>query len=46
MRTLGALHKVRHAILDQFDPSPLSHIVTHLGTPLKYVTHLETPSNF
>src|SRR6218665_1009869 len=23
-----------------FDPLPLSHIVTHLGTPLKYVTHL------
>src|SRR6218665_1713737 len=21
-------------------PFPLSHIVTHLGTPLKYVTHL------
>jgi len=27
-----------------FDPPPLSHFVTHLGTPLKYVTHLEPPN--
>src|SRR6218665_1625961 len=27
----------------KLDPLPLSHFVTHLGTPLKYVTHLETP---
>src|SRR6218665_1613036 len=39
--TLGAVHKVRHAILEKFCPLlPLSHIVTHLGTPLKYVAHL------
>ena|SRR6218665_208690 len=44
MMHLGAVHKVRHAILDQFDSLPLSHFVTHLGTlPLKYVTHLGAP---
>src|SRR6218665_71105 len=26
-----------------FDPLPLSHFVTHIGTPLKYVTHLGPP---
>ena len=36
---LRAVHKVRHTILDQFW-LPLSHFVTHLGTPIKYVTHL------
>ena len=40
----GAVHKVRHAIFDQFlPPLPLSNFVTHLETPLKYVTHLEPP---
>jgi len=41
---LGAVHKVRHAILVIFD-SPLSHFVTHPGTPKKYVTvtHLGPP---
>src|SRR6218665_1999963 len=41
---LGAVHKVRHAIFGQFlPPLPLSHFVTHPGTPRKYVTHLEPP---
>jgi len=42
---LGAVHKVglRHAILDHFDPLPLSHFVTQLGTPLKYVTLWKPP---
>ena len=25
------------------DPLPLAHFATHLGTPLKYVTHLGPP---
>src|SRR6218665_2516511 len=29
-----------------FDPLPLSHIVTHLGTPIKYVAHLGLPRIF
>src|SRR6218665_236760 len=30
--------------LTNFDtPSPLSHFVTHLGTPIKYVTSRNTP---
>src|SRR6218665_1357413 len=34
--TLGAVHKVRHAIFGHFlPPSPLSHFVTHPGTPVK-----------
>src|SRR6218665_1037289 len=32
---LRGLHKVRHAILVNFDPLPLSHFVTHPGTPPK-----------
>src|SRR6218665_4058027 len=32
---LRAVHKVRHTIFDQFLPPPLSHFVTHFGTPLK-----------
>src|SRR6218665_1944914 len=41
----GAVHKVRHAIFGQFLPlsSPLSHFVTHPGTPRKYITHLGPP---
>jgi len=30
---LGAVHKVRHAILANFYPPPPSHFVTHPGTP-------------
>src|SRR6218665_395637 len=41
----GVVHKVRHAILANFyPPSPLSHFVTHPGTPKKYVTHLRPPN--
>jgi len=40
---LGAVQKVSHAIFDQFWPPSLSHFDTHLGTPLKYVTHLGPP---
>src|SRR6218665_204569 len=34
-KTYGAVHKVRHAILANFYPLPLSHFVTHPGTPPK-----------
>src|SRR6218665_2059887 len=30
-------------IFCNFDPLPLSHFVTHLGTPRKYITHLGPP---
>src|SRR6218665_1737925 len=44
---MGAVHKVRHAIFGQFlAPLPLSHFVTHPGTPQKYVTHLEPSPDF
>jgi len=39
-RTIAAVYKVRHSIFGQFSPLPLSHFVTHSGTPQKYVTHL------
>src|SRR6218665_933496 len=43
----GAVHKVRHAIFGQFlPPLPLSHFVTHPGTPPKYATHLGPPPLF
>ena len=43
----GAVHKVRHAIFGKFlPPFPLSHFVTHPGTPRKYVTHLGLPPDF
>src|SRR6218665_3424778 len=45
-RKIGAVHKVRHAIFGQFLPPPLSHFVTHPGTPRKYVTHLGPPPIF
>src|SRR6218665_3717109 len=32
--------------LANFDPFPLSHFVTHPGTPRKYVTHLGPPTIF
>ena len=32
--------------LATFDPLPLSHFVTHPGTPRKYVTHLGPPPHF
>src|SRR6218665_2201752 len=37
----GAVHKVRHAIFGQFRP-PLSHFVTHPGTP-KSTSHISDP---
>src|SRR6218665_3907934 len=41
LSTLGAVHKVRHAIFGQFlPPSLLSHIS---GPPRKYDTHLGPP---
>src|SRR6218665_3391761 len=40
----GAVHKVRHAIFGQFrPPSPLSHFVTHPGTPLEVRHTSRTP---
>src|SRR6218665_1898460 len=39
----GAVHKVRHVILANFDPLPLPHFVTHPEIPKKYVTHLGLP---
>src|SRR6218665_1586313 len=32
--------------LANFDPLPLSHFVTHPGTPQKYATHLGPPPRF
>src|SRR6218665_208608 len=32
--------------LANFDPLPLSHFVTHPGTPRKYITHLGLPPIF
>ena len=43
VETHGAVHKVRHAIFDQFLPPPLSHFVTHFGTPLKVRHTSRTP---
>ena len=40
---MGPSTKYVTLFLTNFDPLPLSHCVTHLGTPLKYVTHLESP---
>ena len=43
LRECGAVHKVRHAILGQFlPPLPLSHFVTHPGTP-KSTSHISDP---
>src|SRR6218665_3501860 len=42
----GAVHKVRHAIFGQFlPPSPLSHFLTHPGTP-KSTSHISDPPIF
>src|SRR6218665_1832497 len=37
---------IKHVMLflANFDPLPLSHCVTHPGTPQKYVTHLGPPN--
>ena len=44
LSSYGAVHKVRHAIFGQFwPPLPLSHFITHPGTPRKYVTHIGPP---
>src|SRR6218665_866579 len=42
---LGAVHKVRHAIFGQFSPLPLSHFVTHPGTPPKVRHTFRIPPN-
>ena len=45
----GGIHKVRHAILDQFFPThppPLSHFVTHLDIPHKGRHRSRTPPIF
>ena len=42
---LGAVHKVRHAILGQFYPPPPSHFVTHPGIP-KNVRHTSRTPRF
>src|SRR6218665_197710 len=44
---LGAVRKVRHAILANFYPLPLSHFVTHPWTPPPKVRHTSrTPPDF
>ena len=44
---LGAVHKVRHAIFGQFlTPFPLSHFVTHPGTPPKSTSHISDYQDF
>src|SRR6218665_2844554 len=42
---LGTVHKVRHAIFGQFLP-PLSHFVTHPGTPPESTSHISDPLRF
>src|SRR6218665_2925230 len=42
-RTLGAVHKVRHAIFCHFSPPPPVTLCHTSRDPRKYVTHLETP---
>src|SRR6218665_3573222 len=39
-RRIGAVHKVRRAFLANFDPPPLSHFVTHPGTPPESTSHI------
>src|SRR6218665_1044329 len=39
----GSSIKYVTLFLANFDPLPLSHFVTHPGTPQKYVTHLGPP---
>src|SRR6218665_2062439 len=40
----GAVHKVRHAILGNFDPPSPCHTLSHIPRPPKvYVTHLGLP---
>src|SRR6218665_2214679 len=41
----GTVHKVRHAILANVDPLPLSHFVTHPGTP-QTTSHISEPPPF
>src|SRR6218665_519336 len=44
---MGLSIKYVTLFLTNFDPPlPLSHFVTHLGTPRKYVTHLGAPPPF
>src|SRR6218665_1347873 len=40
---MGPSIKYVTLFLANFDPLPLSHFVTHHGTPQKYVTHLGPP---
>src|SRR6218665_3167505 len=44
--SIGAVHKVRHAILANFYPLPLSHFVTHPGTPSPKVRHTSRTPRF
>jgi len=45
--SIGAVHKVRHAIFwPILTPLPSVTLVTPLGTPLKYVTHLRPHPHF
>src|SRR6218665_1901228 len=43
MQNQGPSIKYVTPFLANFDPFPLSHFVTHPGTPKKYVTHLGPP---
>src|SRR6218665_1743237 len=43
---MGPSIKYVMLFLANFDPLPLSHFVTHPGTPQKYVTHLGPPPIF
>ena len=40
------VHKARHAIFGQFLPPPLSHFVTHAGTPPESTLHISKPPRF
>src|SRR6218665_2851147 len=46
MSSEGPSIKYVTLFLANFDPLPLSHFVTHPGTPRKYVTRLGPPTRF
>ena len=43
---LGAVHKVRHAILANFDPPSLCHTLSHIPRPPESTSHISDPPIF
>ena len=42
----GAVHKVRHAILANFEPPPLCHTLSHIPGPPESMSHISDPPDF